>query len=871
MPHNSLFLKKIAFSFFATMSPLTTQTQALESFLEKHQSLQQLIASNPNLNNHWKTFFTSLAKLGKNDIVDRVKEIGRFLKENGVTYNIYGDPQGNNRTWKLDLIPNLVDADEWRFSEAGLIQRANLFDLILKDIYGDRRLIKEGILPMEIIYNHPGFIRECCGIKLTGKHNLITYSADMARSENGKIWILNDRTQAPSGAGYALENRLAMARVVPELFLGMKVEKLSPHFGALHNALIAIAPQQKRNPRIVILTPGPGNETYFEHSFLSSHLGFTLVQGDDLMVKDNYVWLKTMGGLEQVDVILRRVDDAYCDPLELKEDSQLGIPGLLQAVRSGNVSIANPLGSSVVENPGLIPFLPAVSRFFLSQELLLPTIASWWCGQPKEKQYVLDNLSTLVVKRIYRDSMNRTSVDATIMSKERLANLKQKILANPHLYVGQEKVHFSSSPSLTEGILKPCNALFRSFVVSDNGTYTAMPGGLTRTSEDKNDIIISNQSGGYSKDTWVLSNNEQTPAGNKKEQDFLNRNSQWYKSDYLPSRTAENFFWVGRYAERVLGTARYLRTVMQYVDEANRSGITNNQPLIKCLVGSLMVYTHYYVGLDDKQYKKKLAAPWNLLNDVLLNEQQAGTLSFNFASFNRAVHSERDQWSTDTWRVLRETEDAWKNTKKLRKNSHYKLLNEIDRLITGLMAFISLNRESINREQGWILLDTGRKTEQMLLLITMLKAALVPINDEPIAYVMHEALLKSNENLVNYRYKYKAHLQMHLVLDLLVLDPNNPRSLLHQLERLQVYIKGLPKTTTGHKLSQQERCLLEAYTLLRLAEVDQLSQPDLTTKTHHNLDVFLGRMNDLIKGISEGLTKTYFKHAQKQQQLISRG
>ena len=320
---------------------------------------------------YWKIFFNSFSQLGEDEILNRRQDMMRFLRENGVTYNIYGDPMGFNRPWKLDIVPFLISQTEWELIENGLVQRATLFDLILKDIYGSRELLKSGLLPMEIIYNHSGFLRQCAGIQLPGKNHLVLYSADMARTEDGRIWVLNDRTQAPSGSGYALENRLTMARIVPELFNGLKVRRLSPYFHSLRNALTSIAPASVRDPRIVILTPGRRNETYFEHAYLSSHLGFTLVQGNDLMMKDNFVWLKTLGGLEKVDVILRRLDDIYCDPLELKEDSQLGIPGLLQAVRRGNVSIANPLGSSVIENPGLIPFLPAISKYLLGEDLKL--------------------------------------------------------------------------------------------------------------------------------------------------------------------------------------------------------------------------------------------------------------------------------------------------------------------------------------------------------------------------------------------------------------------------------------------------------------------------------------------------------------------
>jgi hypothetical protein len=414
------------------------------------------------------------------------------------------------------------------------------------------------------------------------------------------------------------------------------------------------------------------------------------VQGDDLMVKDNYVWLKTLGGLEKVDVIVRRVDDAYCDPLELKEDSQLGVPGLLQAVRSGNVSIANPLGSSVVENPGLMPFLPVIAKYFLSEELKLANIASWWCGQEKELQYVLEHLSELVIKRIYRESFNRTSVDATLLSKEELSELAQRIKVQPHLYVGQEKVNFSSTPAFVNGKLEPCHALFRSFAVSDNGNYTVMEGGLTRTSLDKSNIIISNQLGGFSKDTWILSGEESSTLSIKKEQEYVHAQSHANKSDNLPSRTAENLFWVGRYAERVLGNARFHRTVMQFVEEANKAFIDNDLNLKQCLLRSLTLFTHTYPGFTGTGSEKKLLEPWKELGDILFDCKRVGSLSYNITSFTRAVHAVRDHWSTDTWRVLRELEEAWQSAATTKHKGHYKMLNAVDNLITSMMAFISL-------------------------------------------------------------------------------------------------------------------------------------------------------------------------------------
>ena len=846
---------------------MTATTQS-GSFLQHYSGTSsfydELLGSDGQLRPHWQTFFQSFGKLGLSEVLNRNQDVLRLLRENGVTYNIYGDPAGFNRPWKLDLIPFLINKEEWQKIESGLIQRVTILDLILKDIYGEQRLIKNRLLPVELVYNHPGFLRQCMGIRQPGRHSLIFYASDIGRSADGKIWIVNDRTQAPSGSGYALENRMAMARILPELFGGLKVRRLSGYFNALRNALTEIAPSQKDPPRIVILTPGPGNETYFEHSYLSSFLGFTLVQGNDLMVKDNFVWLKTLGGLEKVDVILRRVDDSYCDPLELREDSQLGVPGLLHAVRSGNVSIANPLGSSILENPGLMPFVQNISRYLLGEDLILPTVASWWCGQPKEMDYVLQHIPSLVVKRIYRNSQASASVDGGALSAKQIAELKQQIKAQPWLYVGQEKINFSSTPSLVNGKIEPRNALFRNFIVSNNEGYTAMAGGLTRTTADLGSFMISNQLGGISKDAWIISPEPGRVLNVHKD---IEKTAALPPAGMLPSHTAENLFWVGRYTERILGNARFLRTVMQLVAEGNRRQGDDELLAEECLLQALTCYTFTYPGFLADDAREKMKNPWEELTDVLFNEKRTGGLSYNIALFNRAVYAVRDHWSTDTWRVVRGMEDTWAAAITSSQPGHLRILHALDELITSMVAFIGLNRESISREQGWIMLDTGRKIEQSLLLITMLRVTLVYRFDEQVAYELQEALLTSNESLVNYRYKYRAHLQLPLVLDLMLFDPNNPRSLVYQLDRLKAYLGNLPRAAGDHQLGEHERLILEAYTLLKLSDKDQLSLPGGTENSA--LDAFLSKMYTLLMAIPDVISKTYFKHAQAQRQLFA--
>jgi uncharacterized circularly permuted ATP-grasp superfamily protein/uncharacterized alpha-E superfamily protein len=830
-----------------------------------HHSYGELIGEDGNIRPDWETFFQSYAQLGDEEMSNRNNDTLRLLKENGVTYNIYGDPNGMNRPWKLDNIPFLISKEEWNSIESGISQRAQLLNLILEDIYGERNLIKKGILPMELIYNHAGFLRPCNGIKQPGKHRLILYAADIAKSTEGKLWVVNDRTQAPSGSGYALENRTTMTRVIPELFKGLKVRHLSPYFNALRNGLNEIAPQKNLNPRIVILTPGSKNETYFEHSYLSSYLGFTLVQGNDLIVKDNFVWLKTMGGLERVDVILRRVDDIYCDPLELKSDSQLGIPGLLQSVRSGNVSIANPLGSSILENPGLMPFLLQISKYFLSEDLILPTIASWWCGQPRELQYVLDNIQTLVIKKIYRNPTGSSSIDGASLTASQLQAFKEQIKVNPAIYVGQEKVEISLSPSLIEGRIVPQKVLFRSFLVSNQDEYIAMAGGLVRSSANAGNFNISSQTGGFSKDAWIISPEPGRVVNVLKENP---EGAAETYNDMLPSHAAENLFWVGRYTERVLGNARFLRTVMQFLAEGNKLITENNRQTERNLLEAFTRYSFTLPGFIGEKAEEIFADPWKELKDILFNEKRTGGIMFNFLQFHKAIHEVRDHWSTDTWRVIRRMEEELQNGIPLTHHGHLQMIHTLDNLITSTVAFIGLNRESISREQGWIMLDLGRKIEQSLLVITMLKTTMIKKYNEQVEYNLQQSVLMSNEGLVNYRYKYRRPLQNLLVIDLLLFDPNNPRSLTYQVVRLKAYLNNLPKNRDVQSTTEYERLIFEADSLLKLANKNELATPG--EEGYKNLEIFLSELYNLLSAIPGVISKAFFKYELTPKTIIFR-
>jgi uncharacterized circularly permuted ATP-grasp superfamily protein/uncharacterized alpha-E superfamily protein len=822
-----------------------------------------MLDGNGQIRPHWEYVIRALRTLGTAELERRGAEAAKLLRENGVTYNVYGDPAGQSRPWQLDPVPLLVSSEEWGNIESGLLERAELLNLILADIYGPRELIRKGLLPLELVYSHGGFLRACDQIALRGKHQLVVYAADLARGPDDRMWVLGDRTQAPSGAGYALENRVAMTRVLPSLFRDSHVHRLALFFRSLRAGLNAIAPPAADNPRIVVLTPGPLNETFFEHAYLASYLGYPLVQGDDLTVRDGYLWLKSLNGLERVDVILRRVDDDFCDPLELRDDSRLGVAGLVEVVRRGNVAIANPLGSGVLENPGLLAFLPGIAKHFLGRRLRLPTAATWWCGQPRELDYVLANLDKLVIKPTCRSPGERP-VFGQQLSRQELADWRDRIRARPAFYVGQEHEGFSTVPSLVPGGLEPRHAVLRSFLVARADGYVAMPGGLTRSAPHKDEVLVSNQAGSISKDTWVLASEPEQPVDlvmkPTPEQVAASR------SGALPSRAADNLFWVGRYAERAEGTIRLLRAAIRKLHgDPDRSGSEYTESL-HCLLRAVTQLTGTQPGFLGEDAQALLRDPEPELLSVTLDETRIGSLANTLRCLVQAGYAVRDLWSTDTWRVMDELEEHLLSTKQFAQPTLWQVQDLMDRLITSLSAFSGLVMESMTRGNGWLFLDMGRRLERGVLLLSLLRSTLARQRPETVEVLLIEALLDTSDNLICYRQHYRNNMELAAFLELLLLDENNPRSLAYQTARLHEHTAKLPRDKAGGRLSLEQRLALEASSALRLAGLDELTAV-AGSGARQNLEQLLARLNDLLGALSDAVTAAYFRHESAPQPL----
>lgn len=845
------------------MKSSETNNQTLNWYAPAPDSYDETRQPDGTLKPHWDYFINSLRQLGGEELERRREQGNLFLRENGVTYNVYGDPDGLNRPWQLDPVPFLIDNTEWATIEAGLTQRAELLNLILADLYGPRELIRKGLLPLELIYSHRGFQRPCDQVQLPGAQQLIIYAAEMARGPDGRMWILNDRTQAPSGAGYALENRMAMTHILPSLFRDCHVHRHAMFFRTLRNSLAALSPRNTEDPGIVVLTPGPHNETYFEHAYLAAYLGYNLVQGNDLTVRDGRVWLKALDGLKPVDVILRRVDDDYCDPLEMRADSQLGVAGLMEVARRGNVAIANPLGSGVLENPALMAFLPAIARHFLGQDLVMPSVATWWCGHEQERSHVLKQLNQMVIKPIYRHRSSRPLFGPNLSRKE-LENLRTRINAQPHLYVGQEMVSFPTIPALIDGSIEPRHAVMRGFLAASNNSYAVMPGGLTRTARHKDGIDVSNQSGGISKDTWVLSAEAEQHV------------SLWQSAavgavttrrSIVPSRMADNLFWVGRYAERAEMVCRFLRTVLRKWIEVQEFGEENDSTALQHMLRALTHLTGSYPGFVGEEAEAKLAEPDTELAALILDPAYPGSLPSILRALVQTAYAARDLWSVDSWRLMDDIEYGWGAKSNRTRVSTHAQLDSLDDLITALMAFSGLSAESMMREQGWRFLDIGRRLERGYLSCTLLRSLVTSAHSQEVGHKLLEATLITNESLITYRRRYRSFLQLPSTLELLFFDSRNPRSVVYQLDRLQEHVSVLPRETSHTQLSAEERLVLEAISQLRLTDAQNLAKPGQDATFYEDLDQCLARVTHLLSRTGDVLADSYFSHTQAPQQL----
>ena len=805
--------------------------QLLRGYPDSEGRFDELFEAPRKPRAHWMRFFRALTATSAEEIRARLAGAERQIRDSGVTYNVYADPQGLDRPWDLDVLPLIISPEEWRELEAGIIQRAQLFDLILADLYGSQSLLQQGLIPPPLIFGQSGFLRPARGMNLPGGVHLHIYAADLARSPDGRWWVMGDRTQAPSGAGYALENRLIVSRTFPALYRDIRVQHVAHFFAAMRDSLMYFAPKGDGPTLTVLLTPGPYNETYFEHALLARYLGFPLVEGGDLTVKGGRVWLKTLGGLKRVHAILRRQDDAYCDPLELRSDSALGVTGLTDCARRGNVLIANALGSGIIESGALLGFLPRLCEHLTGETLRLPSIATWWCGEPAALADALEQAKNVVFKTA-DPGYQFTPVFGEDLDEAGLAALAQKLREHPERYIAQEFVHVSQAPVLSRTQAYRISARgigLRVFAIRSPSGYVVMPGGLTRVASGADQRVVSAQRGGGSKDTWV------TSAGSVDTSFTLLRNTVAAKDlvhtgAAIPSHVAENLFWFGRYAERCDDSARLLRLALNQILDSDDDEDSFGPVLA-------LAYACSLIGADEEAEAGLLAAA--------TQDTNAFGLPANLRNLEQVAFNLRDRMSMDNWRTINA---LVKDPVFGRKASLPDALSWLDRTITGLMTLSGFAMDGMTRDDGWRFLSIGRRLERLAFQCLALQIAFEHGRVSGLSW-----LLKLADSIVTYRTRYMARPEWLPVLDLLVLDGTNPRSVRYQANGVYSYLIKL-EDAYGSCGAELLRPCIEALDGLDAA---QDLQPE---------NVKLREAVDLLRSsafsLSDRLGHRFFEHAQ---------
>lgn len=811
----------------------------------------EMLTAEGEVRPHWQQFFSHLDGIAPDDMHRRLDFVDRRIQENGVTYNVYADPSGADRPWALDPLPLIIPPDEWAEISAAVAQRATLLNAMLADLYGPQRLLNEGMLPPALIYGQHGYLWPCQGIKPPGDVWLHQYAVDLARSPDGKWWVIADRTQAPSGAGYALENRLVVSHVFPEMFRDLRVQHLADFFHDQQDGLTALAPVDgDEQPHIVLLTPGPYNETYFEHAYLARYLGFPLVEGQDLTVRGDTLYLKTLRGLKRVHVVLRRQDDDYCDPLELRGGSALGIPGLLNVARAGRVVIANALGSGLLASGALMGFLPAICRKLLGEELAMPSVATWWCGEKPALEYVRENFDDLVIKPTYPTQRMDPIFGHELKGKEREEMLR-RIEARPHAYVAQEMVNLSQGPTWSRSherrlLARPVG--LRAYAVASPDGYSVMPGGLARVATGANARIISMQRGGASKDAWVLTDGPVSEFTLLKPslgvRDLVRAGAN------LTSRVVENLFWLGRYSERFDDSARMLRVALSRVVEAGGA----KTPAV---ASAMELALHLGILPSPEEDEKAREGSEHVLLEAIYDPNQPGSLAGNIRSLMWSATHVRERLSLDHWhslnRLQREQQAALKAHPTLTEAIAF-----LDRVLGVSSSLTGFAMDNMTRDDGWRFLIIGRRLERLSFLCNGLAHFLRMQSSRGPGSL--EWLLELTDSIITYRSRYSRLPELLPVLDLLVFDDSNPHGVVFQASVLARYLDRMARELD----EKSESRLPEMLERLRAFDLERLEQqPFSQCRSGSPCDELADLLQELDAAavqLSDWLGRHYFTH-----------
>jgi uncharacterized circularly permuted ATP-grasp superfamily protein/uncharacterized alpha-E superfamily protein len=776
----------------------------------------------------WSRFFEAFSALSPDDVERRFASADRHLREAGVSYRAPGEIA--DRAWPLSHVPLLIDDGEWQQISAGITQRAHLLEMVLRDLYGDGRLVAESAVPAAAIAGSAEYLRAVSGVKPPGGRYLNLYAADIGRGPDGRWWVLGDRTQAPSGAGYALENRLVLSRAFASLYKSMNVERVAPFFEAFRDSLRASADRDE--PRIGLLTPGAFNETYFEHATLARYLGFVLVEGDDLAVSGDRVHIRTVAGLKRLDVLLRRVDSNFLDPLELDAASHLGVPGLIDVVRKGGVVVANMPGSGVLEARALLGFLPSLSQRFLGEGLKIPHIATWWCGQKSAREEVLSRLDDFAIEGAYGRGVPGFDGHGPVLPSELSVSererLKSAISHRGIDYVGQELVRLSTTPVWNNGSIVPRPFVLRVFAAATPEGWTVMPGGFCRIAERLDARAVSMGDGARAADVWVVSDKIVSTSSLLPTLDTvrIRRIAGW-----VPSRAADNLFWMGRYLERAEATMRLVRALGVPLRDHGKGPAAQHHQVER--IQRLLV-TWGATSLGARAQSAKIAA------EALQGKEKFGSALSLVRAALRAATSLRERLSPDAWQVITEMVEHLERP----VADDDGVISAAELSLHELASFSGLAQENMNRAAGWRFLEMGRRVERA---INTARFARQFAYDEAVNEDL-DILLSLVDCQITYHSRYLVGPLLAPVRDLVVLDPYNPRSVAFQVAALNDHIASLPALKEGGLIERPQRLAVALQATMTTAEAATLDVKSL-----------FGIEQDLLT-LADAIGSQYFPH-----------
>jgi uncharacterized circularly permuted ATP-grasp superfamily protein/uncharacterized alpha-E superfamily protein len=838
--------------------------QLLDHYLAASDGFDEMLDAARAPRAHWRALLANLEHETPDTMGQRLCMVQRQVRENGVTYNVLGDTEGTQRPWDLNVLPLILPHEEWSGIEAAVIQRATLLNKILGDVYGKQDLLREGLLPPALIHGNAGFLRPCHDIRHPDNIALHFYAVDLARAPDGRWWVMGDSTQAPSGAGYALENRAILTPIFPDLLRELKVRSPAGFFRTMHDSLVhwgrlcaagGDAPSPLRGgemPLIVLLTPGTGAETYYEQAYLARYLGLPLVESDDLTVRDGVVYLKTLDGLHRVHVVMRRVDDEACDPLELPgsphgslEGGPLGVTGLTQAARRGNVLVANSLGSSLLESGALLGFLPALSRRLLGEPLKMPSVATWWCGEPPALEAVIAKLDRLVIKPSFSQLPQRAVFGQDLKGDARSAFIAE-LRANPNNYIAQELVRLSQAPVWTEGALGlQARAIgLRVFACATPNGYVVMPGGLTRVATGPDARVLRIQKGGASKDTWVQARAGVEPHRLQKPrvrgEDLVREDTS------LSSRTAENLLWFGRHAERCDNVGRLLRVALNILFNVHFDQRGTEWPTVEALCVWFQL-----IGADtpapEPGAEPAVFTDAEIESALLLAvvSPTVPGLARQQQQLHQIAGQLHERFSIDNWRVL--SRIAQPAVVRGKRPSQSEVMTILDDATAALMTLAGFAFDGMTRDLGWRFMSLGRRLERLQFQSVVLQRALAMDENGNLDW-----LLDLSDSGITYRVRYRAQPEWLPVLDLLLCDESNPRSVLFQVNAILGTLNKIAQThgdCGGQLLAPFKEELIAL-------------QPD--RDLHHGnamLSDLLSRIQSASAALSEQISVQFFSYA----------